>query len=78
MKGWPSGQRCNTYHSVLKQPRRQQLNHAYLGPEFSEAQITADLKKQGREISEAGARTTTPRRFQRDCSGQFVGWFEGG
>src|SRR5882672_11878085 len=46
-EGLAIGAALHTYHSVLKQPRRQQLNHAYLGPEFSEAQITADLKSKG-------------------------------
>src|SRR5215470_4426325 len=38
-EGLAIGAALHTYHSVLKQPRRAQMNHAYLGPEFSEAQI---------------------------------------
>jgi len=40
------GAALHTYHAVLKQPRRneEQMNHAYLGPEFSEAQIESVLK----------------------------------
>jgi len=33
-EGLAIGAALHTYHSVLKQPRRQQLNHAYLGRSF--------------------------------------------
>jgi len=44
-EGLAIGAALHTYHSVLKQPRRNedQMNHAYLGPEFSEAQIESAL-----------------------------------
>ena len=48
-EGLAIGAALHTYHSVLKQPRRgeAQMNHAYLGPEFSEAQIESALKSAG-------------------------------
>src|SRR5260370_23825880 len=45
-EGLAIGAALHTYHAVLKQPRRdeEQMNHAYLGPEFSEAQMESALK----------------------------------
>ena len=78
-EGLAVGAALHTYHSVLKHPRRdeQQMNHAYLGPEFSEAQIESVLK---------GARVKY-RRLERAplldavtdqmVKGNVVGWFQG-
>jgi len=46
-EGLAVGAALHTYHSVLKQPRRRELKHSYLGPEFSEGRIEGDLKKAG-------------------------------
>src|SRR6266705_4708612 len=46
-EGLAVGAALHTYHSVLKQPRRCELKHSYLGPEFSESRIEGDLKKTG-------------------------------
>src|ERR1700690_3156221 len=46
-EGLAIGAALHTYHSVLKQPRRQQMNHAYLGPEFSDAEIEKALESAG-------------------------------
>src|SRR5271163_2584261 len=45
-EGLAIGAALHTYHSVLKQPRQneEQMNHAYLGPEFSDTQIESALK----------------------------------
>src|SRR5207248_2270570 len=42
-EGLAIGAALHTYHSVLKQPRQEKMNHAYLGPEFSDAEIAAQL-----------------------------------
>ena len=57
-EGLAIGAALHTYHSVLKQPRREQMNHAYLGPEFSEAQIESALKSANVEY----------RRLDRDAA----------
>src|SRR6202167_688000 len=44
-EGLAIGAALHTYHSVLKQPRRHELKHSYLGPEFSESRIQSALKK---------------------------------
>jgi carbamoyltransferase len=46
-EGLAIGAALHTYHSVLKGPRRHQLNHAYLGPEFSESRIQSALQTAG-------------------------------
>jgi carbamoyltransferase len=76
-EGLAIGAALHTYHSVLKQPRREQMNHAYLGPEFSEAQVAAELNAAG----------VKHRRLERDpmleavsdemVKGNVVGWFQG-
>jgi carbamoyltransferase len=77
-EGLAIGAALHTYHSVLKHPRRnEQANHAYLGPEFSEALIESALKSAG----------VTYRRLERGplleavsdqiARGNVVGWFQG-
>jgi carbamoyltransferase len=76
-EGLAIGAALHTYHSVLKQPRRRQMDHAYLGPEFSESRIESDLK----------AADVKYLRFEREplldavsdeiVKGNVVGWFQG-
>src|SRR5215470_11623710 len=44
-EGLAIGAALHTYHSVLGQPRRRELRHSYLGPEFRENRIESDLRK---------------------------------
>src|SRR5882672_9459888 len=76
-EGLAIGAALHTYHSVLKQPRRQQLNHAYLGPEFSEAQITADLKSKGVKYQRLERGPLLETVSNEMVQGNVVGWFEG-
>src|SRR6267154_503879 len=46
-EGLAIGAALHTYHSVLKQPRRHQLAHSYLGPEFSDSRIQSALQSGG-------------------------------
>jgi len=49
-EGLAIGAALHTYHSVLKQPRRHELKHSYLGPEFSESRIQAALQNAGFDV----------------------------
>src|SRR5689334_22941530 len=42
-EGLAIGVALNTYHSVLKQPRRYVMKNSYLGSEFSDSRIESDL-----------------------------------
>src|SRR5215468_4222259 len=44
-EGLAIGAALHTYHSVLRQPRRSELKHSYLGPEFADACVESELKK---------------------------------
>jgi carbamoyltransferase len=65
------------YHSVLDQPRIESMEHAYLGPEYSESEIQAVLSKHA-----APAKKLEREDLVRDVAalieGQTViGWFQG-
>jgi carbamoyltransferase len=76
-EGLAIGSAMHTYHSVLKQPRREQASHAYLGPEFSDEQIESALKSAGARYRrlERGAMLDTVSNQM--VKGDVVGWFQG-
>jgi len=76
-EGLAIGAALHTYHATLQQPRAEQMNHAYLGPEFSPAEIESALR----------AARVNHRKFEREpllnavsdemTQGNVVGWFQG-
>ncbi|HEX6504217.1 MAG TPA: carbamoyltransferase C-terminal domain-containing protein [Terriglobales bacterium] len=76
-EGLAIGAALHTYHSVLKQPRRRHMNHAFLGPEFSESRMEQALK----------AARISYRKLEREplleavagqiAAGNVTGWFQG-
>ena len=65
------------YHSVLDQPRIETMEHAYLGPEFSETEIETMLKEYGAPARKLG-REDLVREVASLIEGQTViGWFQG-
>jgi carbamoyltransferase len=76
-EGLAIGAALHTYHSVLKQPRRHELKHSYLGPEFSDSRIQSALQSaglQGRKLERAELLDETAERI---AAGNVVGWFQG-
>jgi carbamoyltransferase len=76
-EGLAIGAALHTYHSVLKQPRRHELKHSYLGPEFSDSRIRSALQNAGLK-----ARRPNPDGFLEEtaehiAAGDVVGWFQG-
>jgi len=64
-------------HSVLDQPRIETMEHAYLGPQFSEAEIEAMLKEYGAPARKLD-REDLVREVAALIEGQTViGWFQG-
>ena len=65
------------YNTVARQPRGKAWSHAYLGPEYSDAEIREYLEGQGakyRVLSDAELVETTARLL---AGGNVVGWFQG-
>lgn len=76
-EGLAIGAALHTYHSVLKQPRREQMNQAYLGPEFSEAQIESDLKSVRLKYQRLERGPLLDAVSDEMVRGNVVGWFQG-
>jgi len=76
-EGLAIGAALHTYHSVLKQPRRTQMDHAYLGPEFSEPCIESDLKSAGVKYQRLERELLLDAVSEEMVQGNVVGWFQG-
>ena len=76
-EGLAIGAALHTYHSVLKQPRRTELNHSYLGPEFSEARIQSALRNGGLEYQKLDRTALLEEVADQIAAGNVVGWFQG-
>ena len=76
-EGLAIGAALHTYHSVLKRPRREQMGHAYLGPEFSEAQIESDLKSAGVKYARLERGPLLDKTANAIAKGDVIGWFQG-
>ena len=76
-EGLAIGAALHTYHSVLKQPRRQVLNHAYLGPEFSDPRIQSALQGAGLPFRKLERDALLEAVAEQIAAGNVVGWFQG-
>jgi carbamoyltransferase len=76
-EGLAIGAALHTCHSVLKQPRKSELKHSYLGPEFSQSRIEADLKKAGLRYQQLHREALLERVAEQVAAGNVVGWFQG-
>ncbi len=76
-EGLAIGAALHTYHSVLKQPRRYALKNSYLGPEFADTRIKADLKKSGLKYKKLERGPLLAAVAEQIAAGNVVGWFQG-
>jgi carbamoyltransferase len=76
-EGLAIGAALHTYHSVLKQPRKKELKHSYLGPEFSESRIESDLKSAGLRYRKLEREPLLEAVAEQIAAGNVVGWFQG-
>jgi carbamoyltransferase len=76
-EGLAIGAALHTYHSVLRQPRRYQMKNSYLGPEFSDSRIEADLKKANLSYRKLEREPLLEAVAEQVAAGNVVGWFQG-
>ncbi len=76
-EGLAIGAALHTYHSVLKQPRRHELKHSYLGPEFSDSRIESALRGASLQYRKLDRDSLLDQTAQRIAAGDVVGWFQG-
>lgn len=76
-EGLAIGAALHTYHSVLKQPRRHELKHSYLGPEFSETRIRSALQSAGLECRKLERGVLLDEVAEQIAAGNVIGWFQG-
>ena len=76
-EGLAIGAALHTYHSVLNQPRRHELKHSYLGPEFSESYIESSLKSGGLNYRKLERGALLEAVAEQIAAGNVIGWFQG-
>jgi carbamoyltransferase len=76
-EGLAIGAALHTYHSVLKQPRRHELKHSYLGPEFSESRIQLALQTAGLPYRKMERAALLDEVAGQIAAGNVIGWFQG-
>src|ERR671935_497208 len=65
------------YHSVLREPRRETMDTAYLGPGYTDAEIQAFLREQDIAYNDLQPEHIAPLVAQLVAEGNVVGWFQG-
>lgn len=65
------------HHTILKQPRKFKMQHAYYGPGFSSAQCAAALEEAGLNFETLPDAEMLPRVAQMLVNGAIIGWFQG-
>jgi len=76
-EGLAIGAALHAYHSVLRQPRRHELNSSYLGPEFSESRIQSALHSVGLSFRKLERAALLDEVAEHIAAGEVVGWFQG-
>jgi len=76
-EGLAIGAALHTCHSVLNQPRRNELKNSYLGPEFSESRIESDLKRADLHYQRLDREALLNKVAEQAAAGNVVGWFQG-
>ena len=76
-EGLAIGAALYAYHAVLQQPRRNQMDHAYLGPEFSDAKVESALKNVHVKYQRLEREPLIDAVANEMVAGNVVGWFQG-
>ena len=65
------------YHTLLKQPRRVTMEHAYFGPGFTSVECAAALRESDIKFETLPDRELLPRVARLIADGAIIGWFQG-
>ncbi len=65
------------YNTLLKRPRAGAWKHAYLGPQFTDAEIAHYLDSAGAAYETLGERELVERTARLIADNRVVGWFQG-
>ena len=76
-EGLAIGAALYAYHAILNHPRRDQMNHAYLGPDFSAPRIEAALKSARVRYQRLPREPLLDAVTDEMVQGNVVGWFQG-
>jgi carbamoyltransferase len=76
-EGLAIGSALHTHHAILQQPRQEQMDHAYLGCEFSDSQIEGALKSARVKYQPLEREPLLDAVAGEMTSGNVVGWFQG-
>jgi carbamoyltransferase len=64
-------------NSVLKEGKRHALKHAYLGPEYADAEIESELRKTNIAYERLDRDALIERTADEIVKGNVIGWFQG-
>jgi carbamoyltransferase len=76
-EGLAIGAALHAYHPTLRKPRHYQMKNSYLGPEFSESRIEADLNQAGLKYRRLDRQPLLDAVAEYVAAGNVVGWFQG-
>jgi carbamoyltransferase len=76
-EGLAIGAALHTYHSILQQAPRHQMMNSYLGPEFSESRVEADLLSAGVKYRKLERERLLELVAEQIAAGNIIGWFQG-
>jgi carbamoyltransferase len=76
-EGLAIGAALHTYHSTLQHPRLFQMKNSYLGPEFSDSRIEANLKQANLSYRKLEQQPLLDAVAEQIAAGNVVGWFQG-
>lgn len=65
------------HHTLLKQPRRFQMEHAYYGPQFSSEECLVALRRSELRFETLPDEELLPRVAGLIAGGAIIGWFQG-
>ncbi len=65
------------YHDMLRQPRIEQMEGAYTGPEYSDDEIKSELDSRDLDYETLREDETLKQAAQDIANGKVVGWFQG-
>ncbi len=65
------------YNAILNRERRELMEGAYTGPEFSHSEIRTELERSGLQYETYSDEVLTQRAAQDIADGLVVGWFQG-